>query len=132
MPGNSHSWKTEIRQLISRPGFQKDTRRAVLIHLAVLAAFGVAIPHQKGQDFPDAVVLGTCLCLSVVFAAPAGAGPLEELAQSFGAALVRLGRSILYGAAISLDMLATGLAVVRSTFLLHRALSGKTTVSASR
>src|SRR5712691_3017664 len=47
--------------------------RTVLIHVALVAVFGVYLPWQKGLDFLDPVITTAYACLSVLFAAPAAA-----------------------------------------------------------
>ena len=86
--------------------------RAVLVHLTIVAIFGVWWPHIRGVDFFDPVFLTAYACLGVLFAGPAAAQAFAERPQSFADALVRVGFAVLYGELIALVILTTGIATV--------------------
>jgi hypothetical protein len=73
----------------------------VVLHLFLIAIFGILIPYAKGMDFFDPVVTGAYACMGALFAGPAAA-------QSFGAnrpqsmreAYRRAGKAILFGEAL--------------------------------
>lgn len=112
-------WKLEIGLLRARLGLggaasSGVNRRALLLHLALLAGFGVMLPYQKGIDFLDAVILGAYLALGVVFAAPAAAHPFDAR-PSWTRVIARIGASMLYGMAMAAGMLLLGLITVYTT-----------------
>ena len=112
----AHAMQTlpdEIRSFTSRIG----SRRAILLHLALLAVFGIWIPLQKGPDFFDPQVLGAYACLGLLFAGPAAAQAFPEGTPSLGIARARVLVSVLYGELVVLAMLAAGIATV---YLSHR------------
>lgn len=84
----------------------------------VLLALGVVLPYVKGPDFLDAVVLGTYLCLSVLFAAPAAVAAFESPAPSFQAALARVAKCVLFGTLMTYVMLVVGVVVVYVTHVI--------------
>lgn len=84
----------------------------------VLLALGVAVPYAKGPDFLDSVVLGTYLCLSVLFAAPAAAKSFERPAPDFRAALARVAKCVLAGTLTTYAMLVAGVVVVYTTRII--------------
>src|SRR5262245_14842024 len=78
----------------SRPG----GARTVLIHVALLAVFGVFLPWQKGLDFLDSVITTAYASLGVLFAAPAAAQAFAEgRLDSPKAALARVLVAVIYG-----------------------------------
>jgi hypothetical protein len=104
----------EVRNLASRLA----GLRSVLLHLALLAAFGVWIPHLKGLDFLDSQVLGAYVCLGLIFAAPATAQAFPPgYSTSFRQATARIFAAVLYGEIVALALTAGGIATV---YLTHR------------
>ncbi len=94
--------------------------RNVLIHVALIAVFGVFLPWQKGLDFLDSVITTAYACLSVLFAAPAAAQAFAEgRPASPKAALARILVAVIYGECVALTMLVAGVATVSVT---HRRL----------
>jgi len=105
---------SELRILASRIG----SLRSILLHLALLAAFGIWIPQAKGVDFLDSQVLGAYVCLGLIFAAPAAAQVFPpEFAPSFRQAMARIFASVLYGEIVALTLAGSGIATV---YLTHR------------
>ena len=105
---------TEIRVLASKIG----GLRSVLLHLALLAAFGIWIPQMKGLDFLDSQILGAYACLGLLFAAPATAQAFEDgIAASFAQAKARVFAGVLYGEIVALALTGAGIATV---YLTHR------------
>src|SRR5487761_2278562 len=100
----------EIRMFAARIG----SSRSVLLHLAVLAAFGVWIPRAKGLDFLDPQVLGAYVCLGLIFSGPAAAQSFTGPAP-FRVAIARVVTGVLYGEAAVAALTGAGLAAVYLT-----------------
>lgn len=104
----------ETRILASRIG----TGRSVLLHLVLLAAFGIWIPQMKGVDFLDSQILGAYVCLGLLFAAPATAQAFQQgTSSSFSRATARIFAGVLYGELVALLLTGSGIATV---YLTHR------------
>lgn len=101
----------EIRIFASRIG----TLRSILLHLALLLAFGMWIPRMKGVDFLDSQVLGAYACLGLIFAGPAAAQAFPEGFPSFKRAMARVFASVLYGELVVAALLAAGIGTVYLT-----------------
>ena len=102
----------EFRVFASRIG----TLRSILLHLALLAAFGIWIPRLKGLDFLDSEVLAAYACLGLIFAAPATAQAFaDRTPPSFLVAMARIFVSVFYGQAVALALLGAGIATVYGT-----------------
>lgn len=87
--------------------------RSILLHLALLAAFGVWIPRMKGLDFLDIQVLAAYACLGLLFAGPATAQLFtRDLAASFAQAKARIFVGVLYGEIVVMTLLGAGIATV--------------------
>jgi len=100
---------SEIGILASRVG----TARSILLHLALLAAFGVWIPYVKGVDFLDSQVLGAYACLGLLFAAPATVQAFPpNFATSFEEAWARVFSAVLYGEVVTAAFIGAGIATV--------------------
>ncbi len=92
------------------------TLRSILLHLALLAAFGVWIPQVKGLDFLDSQILGAYVCLGVLFAGPATAQAFSsEFSSSFKQAAARIFAGVLYGEIVALTLTGAGIATVHLT-----------------
>jgi hypothetical protein len=98
----------EIRVFASRIG----TLRSVLLHLALVAVFGIWISRLKGVDFFDPQVLGAYACLGLIFAGPAVAQSFVDGIPSFKQAKARVLAGVLYGELVVLALLAAGIATV--------------------
>ena len=104
--------------LRKRLGFHKDGWvRATLLHLGILAAFGVFLPGWKGLEFFDPTILTAYACLGAVLAAPVAAYKRDEMAPTTADAVVRILWSAAYGHLVSWALLATGIATVYLTHL---------------
>jgi hypothetical protein len=101
----------EIRVFASRIG----TLRSILLHLALLVAFGIWLPRLKGLDFLDSEVLGAYACLGLIFAGPAAAQVFSEGFPSFGQAIARVFVSMLYGEVVVAALLGAGIGTVYLT-----------------
>ena len=98
--------------------FRIGSFRSILLHLALLAAFGVWVPRMKGLDFLDSQVLAAYACLGLIFAAPAAAQAFSDTdAPSFQQAKARIFVAVLYGEVIGLALLGAGIATV---YWMHR------------
>lgn len=106
------SLAVEIRTLASRI----RTWRSLLLHLMLLAAFGIWIPQLKGLDFLDSQILGAYACLGLLFAGPATAQAFPEgEGCSFPQAAARIFFGIFYGEIVALMLLVAGVATVYAT-----------------
>jgi len=105
-----------VRLGIGRPGGS----RIILIHVVLLAVFGVFLPWTKGLEFTDSTILSAYLCMSVVFAAPSAAEAFSVNAPaSMSEAFARITVAVLYGEILVLAMVLAGLATVtaRAAFI---------------
>jgi hypothetical protein len=102
---------SEVRIFASRIG----TLRSILLHLALLMAFGIWIPRLKGLDFLDSPVLGAYACLGLIFAGPAAAQAFPDGFPTFRQAMARVFASVLYGELVVAALLAAGIATVYLT-----------------
>ena len=98
----------------------------MLLHLVLIAVFGVLLPWWKGPEFLDPVMSSAYACLGVLFAAPAaaqafsGGGPRKDGAQTtrpqtMPDALLRIGRAVGYGEGLALIFLAAGIITANLT-----------------
>jgi hypothetical protein len=85
----------------------------VLLHLLLVAIFGVGIPLWKGLDFLDPAITAAYACLGGLFAAPAAAQAFaRSRPQSMKEACSRAAKAILYGEGMALTFLIAGSATV--------------------
>ena len=85
----------------------------VLLHVALIAIFGVLLPRRKGIDFLDPVMISAYACMGVIFAAPAAAAAFaKSRPQSMREAFARAGKAAGYGEGLALIMLITGVMTV--------------------
>jgi hypothetical protein len=101
----------EIRIFVFRIG----KLRSILLHLALLVAFGIWIPRMKGLDFLDSPVLCAYACLGLIFAAPAAAQAFQEGFPTFQQALARVFASVLYGEVVVAALLGAGILTIYAT-----------------
>lgn len=88
----------------------------MLLHLVLVAVFGILIPWWKGVGFFDPVITAAYACMGTIFAAPAAAQAFSaERPQSMREALLKAGRAVLYGEALAAIFLMTGIATVSLT-----------------
>lgn len=100
---------TEVQMFASRIG----GFRSILLHLALLGAFGIWVPRMKGLDFLDTQVLAAYACLGLIFAAPVAVqGFPDGDAPSFQQAKARIFVATLYGEVIGLALLGAGIATI--------------------
>src|ERR1700678_2654184 len=99
---------TELRLFASRIA----GLRSALLHLALLALFGIGVPRLKGVDFLDPQILGAYACLGLLFSGPATAQSFPDPAPSFQQAKARILIGVLYGELIVFLLLAAGIATV--------------------
>jgi hypothetical protein len=87
--------------------------RTVLLHLALIAIFGVVLPQRKGIEFLDPVMMSAYACMGVIFAAPAAAARFAKgRPQSMREAFARTAKAAAYGEGLALIMLVAGVATV--------------------
>jgi hypothetical protein len=103
----------ELRVFAARIG----SLRSILLHLLLLAAFGIWIPRSKGVDFLDPQVLAAYACLGLIFSGPAAAQsfdpqPNEGVPPSFPIAKARVFIGVLYGEAVVAALTGAGIATV--------------------
>jgi hypothetical protein len=87
--------------------------RVVILHLILIAIFGVFLPLRKGLEFLEPVMISAYACLGVLFAAPAAAKAFARCRpQSMREAGVRAAKAAGYGEGLALIMLVAGVATV--------------------
>lgn len=91
------------------------TPSTVLVHLVILALFGVVWPWTRGVNFFDPVFLAAYACLGVLFSGPAAAQLFSDPPRAMREALARVGLAVLYGEIMALLILAGGIATVLIT-----------------
>jgi hypothetical protein len=83
--------------------------RTILVHVAVVAVFGVFLPGWLGFQFLDPVTIAAYSCLGVLFAAPAAAQAFaDDRPQIFSDAVKRIVSAALYGEAMAIVILIAG------------------------
>jgi hypothetical protein len=88
----------------------------VLLHLILVAVFGVGIPYWKGLDFLDPTITAAYACIGCLFAAPAAAQAFAaSRPQSMKDAWLRVGRAILYGEGMAITFIVVGTLTVSLT-----------------
>ena len=88
----------------------------MLLHVLLVAIFGVGIPYWKGLDFLDPAITAAYACVGCLFAAPAAAQAFGvSRPQSMKEASSRVGRAILYGEGMAATFLVVGTATVSLT-----------------
>jgi len=87
--------------------------RAIILHLTLIAIFGVFLPLRKGLGFLEPIMITAYACLGVLFAAPAAANAFSKgRPQSMREAGVRAAKAIGYGEGLALLILVTGVVTV--------------------
>jgi hypothetical protein len=90
-------------------------RRAILIHLALIAVFGIGLPWFKGADFLDSVILSAYACLGILFAAPAASEAFaQSRPQTFADAIAKVVIAVTYAESMTVTVLGLGLITVYS------------------
>jgi hypothetical protein len=105
------------RGLTSRFGIgQSRGYLIILIHLGLVAVFGVFLPWTKGLDFLDPVITAAYACLGILFASPAAAQSFaEEPPRSMMDATARIVTAVLYGEGMAAAILLAGFMTVYAT-----------------
>ena len=113
----SQSLRDSVKTLGLGLGFGGTGRtRAALIHVALIAIFGVYLPWIKGVDFMDPVITAAYACLGILFAAPAAAQVFKAAVPlTMPAAMTRVAVAVLYGELMAAVNLAAGFATVYAT-----------------
>ena len=88
--------------------------RAVILHLVLIAIFGVFLPLRKGLGFLEPIMITAYACLGVLFAAPAAAASAfsKGRPQTMQEAGVRAAKAVGYGEGLALVMLIAGVVTV--------------------
>lgn len=87
--------------------------RAVILHLILIAIFGVFIPLRKGLGFLEPIMITAYACLGGLFAAPAAASAFSKgRPQTMREAGVRAAKAVAYGEGLALVMLSGGVVSV--------------------
>ena len=103
--------RQEATDLLRRLGFAPGLwGRGLGIHVALMVAFGAAIPILKGLEFFDPFILTAYACLAGVLAAPLAAQPFPEPVMARVDARIQV--CLLYGELVALGVLAAGIATV--------------------
>ena len=85
----------------------------IIMHIALIAIFGVILPWRKGLDFLDPVMISAYACIGMLFAAPAAAANFGGTRpQSLKEALQRAWKAVLYGEGLAVVLLAAGVLTV--------------------
>jgi hypothetical protein len=110
----SYRLKQEGSRLVARLGWAGSGRyRVILVHVALVAVFGVFLPWMKGIDFLDSVMTAAYACLGVLFAAPAAAQAFaDERPRSLNGALACVAIAVAYGEFLTLVILLAGFMTV--------------------
>ena len=84
-----------------------------MLHVALIAIFGVLLPQRKGIEFLDPVIVAAYACMGVIFAAPAAVVAFAKgRPQSMKQAFARACRAAGYGEGLALAMLTAGVITV--------------------
>jgi hypothetical protein len=95
---------------------QSCVLRTVLLHLVLIAIFGVFLPIRKGLGFLEPIMTMAYACLGVLFAAPAAASAFSKgRPQTMREAGVRVAKAVGYGEGLALVMLIAGVISVSVT-----------------
>ena len=87
--------------------------RAVILHLILIAIFGIFLPLRKGLAFLEPIMITAYACVGILFAAPAAAKAFSmDRPQSMREAGVRAAKAVGYGEGVGLLMLVTGVVSV--------------------
>ena len=87
--------------------------RAVILHLVLIAIFGILLPLRKGLGFLEPIMITAYACLGVLFAAPAAASAFSKgRPQTMREAAVRAAKAVGYGEGLALAMLIAGIVSV--------------------
>lgn len=87
--------------------------RTVILHLVLIAIFGVFLPLRKGLGFLEPIMITAYACLGVLFAAPAAAKAFSMgRPQTMREAGVRAAKAVGYGEGMALAMLIAGVVTV--------------------
>jgi hypothetical protein len=90
--------------------------RLIILHLALIAVFGVLLPYRRGLDFLGPVMISAYACLGVLFAAPAAAMAFAgKRPQSMKEAFARVAKAVGYGEGFALILLIGGIVTVSLT-----------------
>jgi hypothetical protein len=110
-------FREQGRELRSRIGIGRSGGyRILLLHLALVAVFGIYVPWMKGLDFLDPVITAAYACLGILFAAPAAAQAFaNENPGSMREAMARIIVAVIYGESIAVAVLVCGFATVYLT-----------------
>jgi hypothetical protein len=117
MTGFSSHLREEGRALRSRLGIGRaGGYRVILLHVALVAVFGVLLPWWYGLQFLDPVTLAAYTCLGVLFAAPAAAQAFVRPERpSWMEAMARVAAAVAYGECMAVAFLSAGLVTVYAT-----------------
>lgn len=108
MQGFFYHLKLEGLSLWGRTG-----KRAVAVHLALIAVFGILLPGWKGADFFDPVMLSAYACMGILFAAPAAAEAFRQIRPvTFSEGLARVAVAVIYAEILTATILVFGMATV--------------------
>jgi len=87
--------------------------RTVILHIVLIAIFGVFLPLRKGLGFLEPIMITAYACLGVLFAAPAAAAAFSKgRPQSMREAGMRTAKAVSYGEGLALVMLIAGVVTV--------------------
>jgi len=81
----------------------------VLLHIALIAVFGVLLPYRRGVGFLDPVMVSAYACMGLIFCTPAAVDAFaKSRPQSMKDVFARAGRAAGYGEGLAFLMLIAG------------------------
>ncbi len=106
-------FRLELANLAARIGFARPIRWSpMLVHLVLLAAFGVFLPWLKGVTFMDPAMPTIYACLGPFFAAPAAVQLIRQQEGPQAHALAKVFAATLYGEGMTLLILILAFSTV--------------------
>lgn len=85
----------------------------ILLHAALVAVFGVLLPHRRGISFLDPVMVSAYACMGLIFSAPAAVDAFDKSRpQSTKDALRRIALAAGYGEGLALLMFLLGVVTI--------------------
>ncbi len=105
----------ELHRMLERIGLHPFRLKPALVHLLLVAAFGVLLPYAKGVEFMDPALPTIYACLGAFFAAPAAVQLLRDGSAVSRYAVARVLAAAIYGEVFTLLLTACGFATVLLT-----------------
>ena len=88
----------------------------VLLHVALVAVFGVVLPYRRGVGFLDPVMVSAYACMGLIFSAPAAVDAFaRSRPQTMKETFKRAGKAVGYAEGVALGMLLLGTITVNAS-----------------